>query len=136
MSRGPLSQPDSRRSVAENGGAAPEAIQDVMNPPSWLTKAEKEYFVEVIDMQRAAGVGMRAIDAELYARYVRFTFMFRKSKDSGEMGQFARRINEIAAVLGIGEYSRQRMGIRGKKADTKGKLARLIEMKQKNGTVG
>jgi hypothetical protein len=135
-SRGPLPQPDSQRGIRENGGALPEFVQEELIAPSWLTKAEKEYFAEVVENQRAAGVGMRKVDAENYGRYVRMCFMQRKEKDPRQALAIGRGIDQLCGVLCIGEYPRQRVGIRGKKADTKGKLARLIEMKQKNGTVG
>lgn len=133
-SRGPLPQPDSRRGIAENGGTAPEPIQDVVNPPSWLTKPEREYFAEVIDLQRAAGVGIRTVDAEQYGRYVRMCFMQRKEKDHREYLAIGRGIDQLCGVLCIGEYPRQRVGIRGKKAAVKGKLALMLS--KKNGTSG
>jgi hypothetical protein len=112
----------------------PEFVQEELVAPSWLTKAEKEYFAEVIENQRAAGVGMRKVDAENYGRYVRYCFQLRKEKDPRQALAIGRGIDQLCGVLCIGEYPRQRVGIRGKKADTKGKLAIMIA--KKNGTGG
>ena len=133
-SRGPLPQPDSRRGTTENGGSMPEFIQENLAAPSWLTKPEREYFAEVIENQRSAGVGMRAVDAENYARYVRYCFQLRKEKDARQCLAIGRGIDQLCGVLCIGEYPRQRVGIRGKKAAVKGKLA--VMLAKKNGTSG
>lgn len=112
----------------------PDFVQEELTAPSWLTKAEREYFGEVIDQQRAAGVGMRKVDAENYGRYVRMCFMQRKEKDPRQALAIGRGIDQLCGVLCIGEYPRQRIGIRGKKPQEKGKLA--IMMAKKNGTSG
>jgi len=127
---GPIQQFDSKR----GSGIAPEFIQEPLTAPSWLTKAEREYFAEVVDQQRAAGVGMRAVDAENYARYVRLSFQQRKAKDSRELLAIGRGIDQLCGMLCIGEYARQRVGIRGKAPAAKGKLALMLE--RKNGTTG
>ena len=133
-SRGPITQPDSQRGARENGGSMPEFIQEELLPPSWLTKAEKEYFLEVVGNQRSAGVGMRAVDAENYGRYVRYCFHLRKEKDARQALAIGRGIDQLCGVLCIGEYPRQRVGIRGKKAAVQGKLA--VMLAKKNGTTG
>lgn len=125
---GPLRQPDSRRGSTEFGGQV-EFIQEPLEPPSWLTKAEREYFVQVVDQQRAAGVGMRTVDAENYARYVRLSFQQRKAKDSRELLAIGRGIDQLCGMLCIGEYARQRVGIRGKKTTKKGTLHMMLEQR-------
>lgn len=127
--KGPIAQFDSQRN---GSGVAPEFIQEPLDAPTWLTKAERAYFDEVVTQQRSAGVGMRAVDAENYARYVRLSFQQRKAKDSRELLAIGRGIDQLCGMLCIGEYARQRVGIRGKKAAPKGKLALMISAK--NGT--
>ena len=119
--------------MREIGGSI-EFIQEPLHAPSWLTKAEREYFAEVVEQQRAAGVGMRSVDAENYARYVRLSFQQRKAKDSRELLAIGRGLDQLCGMLCIGEYARQRVGIRGKKPAAKGKLA--VMMARKNGTDG
>ena len=75
---------------------------------------------------------MRAIDAENYARYVRLSFQQRKAKDSRELLAIGRGIDQLCGMLCIGEYARQRVGIRGKKPSAKGNLS--VMMAEKNGT--
>jgi len=129
----PLRQPDSQRGSKEFGGSI-EFIQEPLIAPSWLTKAERQYFDEFVEQQRSAGVGMRSADAENYARYVRFVFLQRKAKDARELLAIGRGIDQLCGMLCIGEYARQRVGIRGKKPAAKGKLA--VMMERKNGTTG
>jgi hypothetical protein len=120
--------------VTEEWIGKPEFIQEDLAPPAWLTKPEREYFQQVVDQQRSAGVGMRAVDAENYGRYVRMCFQARKCKDTRELLAIGRGIDQLSALLCIGEYPRQRVGIRGKKPAAKGKLA--VMMAKKNGTSG
>lgn len=127
-----LRQPDSKRGLAEEWTAKPEFIQEDVAPPQWLSKQEREFFQQVIDQQRSAGVGMRAVDAENYGRYVRLCFQARKTKDTRELLAIGRGIDQLSALLCIGEYPRQRVGVRGKKPAVKGKLA--VMMAKKNGT--
>lgn len=77
---------------------------------------------------------MRSVDAENYGRYVRLCFQARKAKDTREMLAIGRGIDQLSALLCIGEYPRQRVGIRGKKPAQKGKLALMLA--KKNGTDG
>jgi hypothetical protein len=132
-STGPLRQPDSQRGQKELGGAI-EFIQEPLSPPSWLNKKERDEFNALIDKQRAAGVGMRSVDAESYGNYVRMMFDFRAAKDPRERLAIRRGMDALGMVLCIGEYPRQRVGIRGKKAQQKGKLALMLE--RRNGTTG
>ena len=125
---GPIRQFDSHR----GSGVAPEFIQEPLNAPLWLSKAERAYFDEVVTQQRSAGVGMRAVDAENFARYVRLIFQQRKAKDSRELLAIGRGIDQLCGMLCIGEYARQRVGIRGKQPAQKGKIAEMIAAK--NGT--
>jgi hypothetical protein len=84
--------------------------------------------------QRAAGVGMRAGDADLYGQYIKIRFQFRQASSIDQMAKARRLMGKLEDQLVIGEYARQRVGIRGKKAAVKGKLALMIA--EKNGTDG
>ena len=136
----PLRQPDSRDGKYELGGSLPEQVQDDLKPPDWLEPGEKKYFREVVSQQLLAGVGMRAVDAENYGRYVRYCFMARAESDPIQRLAIGRAINSLAMILCIGEYPRQRIGLRGKadpppmpkSAAQKGKLAMMLA--KKNGT--
>jgi hypothetical protein len=125
---GPLRQPDSQRGSKET---PTEVIQEELCAPGWLTKKERGEFDSLVDKQRAAQVGMRSVDAESYANYVRMMGDFRSSKDPRERLAIRRGLDALAMVLVIGEYPRQRVGIRGKKVQAKSKLALMIA---KNGT--
>lgn len=127
----PLRQPDSQRGSKEFGGSI-EYIQEPLVAPSWLTKAERQFFEEFVEQQRSAGVGMRAADAENYARYVRFIFMQRKAKDPRELLAIGRGIDQLCGMLCIGEYARQRVGIRGKAKKVKGTLHMMLEQRNES----
>lgn len=128
---GPIRQHDSQR----GSGVQPEFIQEDLTAPSWLNKAERAYFDEVVSQQRSAGVGMRSVDAENYARYVRLAFQQRKANlPPRDLLAIGRGIDQLCGMLCIGEYARQRVGIRGKKPAVKGKLALMLA--KKNGTTG
>jgi len=134
-SRGPLPQPDSRRGASGVNGAATDFVQEELVCPSLLkTKKEKAEFKELIADQRAAGVGMRAGDADLYGQYIKIRFQFRQASSIDQMAKARRLMGKLEDQLVIGEYARQRVGIRGKKAAVKGKLALMIA--EKNGTDG
>lgn len=131
-SRGPLPQSDSRRGLSGTNGAATEFIQESVTPPSWLAKKHQAEFQRLIDMQHGAGVGTRQADSDLYAQYVILLDDFRRAKDPDQRQKARRVMAGLEDALVIGEKSRQRVGIRGKKAAPKGKLALMIAAK--NGT--
>lgn len=120
---GPLRQPDSQRGSRET---PTEAIQEDFDCPPWLTKKERVEFESLIQKQREAGVGMRSVDAESYANYVRLQCDFRSSKDARERLAIRRGLDALGMLLCIGEYARQRIGIRGRKVKEKSKLALMI----------
>lgn len=133
-SRGPLPQPDSKRGLAGTNGAAAEFVQEAVFPPTWLARKHFTEFQRLIDKQHAAGVGTRQADADMYAQYVVLLDDFRRAK-SPEDRQKARRVMAgLEDSLVIGEKARQRVGIRGKKVQPKGKLALMLE--RRNGTTG
>ncbi len=131
-SSGPLRDPDSKRGIAEGGLA--EAIQEELEIPSWLKKAERIEFELLVEKQRRAQVGIRAVDAEAYGNYVRMSIDFRNSKDARERLAIRRGLDALGMQLCIGEYARQRVGIRGRKSAPKGKLE--VMRAKRNGTTG
>lgn len=130
---GPLRQPDSRRGSAE---PSVEVIQDELVPPTWLKKKERDEFHQLIAKQREAGVGMRVIDAEGYAQYIRLCADFRESKDTRERLAIRRGLDALSLQLCIGEYARQRIGVRGKKQKQKSALALMIAKKDEHPVTG
>lgn len=141
--RGPLPQPDSKRGVAGTNGAASEFIQEHVPVPEWFRDAfplAKDYkracaeFQQIIDRQHAAGVGTREADSDLYGQYLMLLRDFREAKNADDRQKARRVMTDIEGKLCIGEYSRQRVGIRGKKQAAKGKLALMLA--RKNGTDG
>jgi hypothetical protein len=133
-SRGPLPQPDSRRGINGTNNAPTDFLQESVTSPSWLPKRHHAEFQKLIDMQHGAGVGTRQADADLYAQYVILLDDFRRAKDPDQRQKARRVMAGLEDSLVIGEKSRQRVGIRGKKAPAKGKLALMIA--EKNGTDG
>ncbi len=133
-SRGPLPQPDSRRGINGTNNAATDFIQESVTPPSWLAKKHHPEFRRLIDMQHGAGVGTRQADSDSYAQYVVLLDDFRRAKSPEERQKARRVMAGLEDALVIGEKNRQRVGIRGKKAAVKGKLALMIA--EKNGTDG
>lgn len=85
-------------------------------------------------MQHVAGVGTRQADADLFAQYVVLLDDFRRAKNPEDRQKARRVMAGLEDALVLGERSRQRVGIRGKKAAPKGKLALMIA--EKNGTDG
>lgn len=134
-SRGPLPQPDSRRGIQGTNGAATEFLQDDLQPPKYLKGAQKAEFIELIRQQREAGVGMRHVDADGYAEYVILRGDFRAARTVDDRLKIRRGMTPLAMQLCIGEYARQRSGIRGKKPVVKGKLE-VMMANRKNGTTG
>jgi len=133
-SRGPLPQPDSRRGLNGTNGAAAEFIQEHVECPSWLPKKMRADFTALIDKQHAAGVGTRSADADMFAQYIVLLHDFRAADDAEERQKARRVMAGLEDQLVIGERARQRVGIRGKKVQAKGKLALMLE--RKNGTTG
>lgn len=133
-SRGPLPQPDSVRGVRGTNGAASESVQEELQPPKYLKGAQKAEFIELIRQQREADVGMRHVDADSYAEYIILRADFRAARTVDDRLKIRRGMAPLAMQLCIGEYARQRVGIRGKKVQPKGKLA--IMLAKKNGTTG
>ena len=133
-SRGPLPQPDSRRGLNGTNNAPSEFVQEAVDPPSWLAKKHHAEFQRIIDMQHAAGVGTRQADSDAYAQYVVLLDDFRRAKSADERQKARRALTNLEDALVIGEKNRQRVGIRGKKPEARGKLALMIAAK--NGTSG
>ena len=131
-SRGRLPQPDSVRGLRGDNNAPAEFIQETVAPPSWLAKRHHSEFQRLIDVQHKAGVGTRQADSDSYAQYVILLDDFRKAKSADERQKARRVMAGLEDALVIGEKNRQRVGIRGKKAAPKGKLALMIAAK--NGT--
>lgn len=132
--RGPLPQPDSRRGLAGTNGAASEFIQEAVTPPSWLAKKFRDEFQELIDRQHAAGVGTRQADADLYGQYVVLLADFRAAKSADDRQKARRVMTGLEDQLVLGERSRQRVGIRGKKSAAKGRFE--VMHAKKYGTTG
>jgi hypothetical protein len=133
-SRGRLPQPDSVRGLRGDNNAPAKFIQEAVECPAWLPKKMRADFSALIDKQHAAGVGTRAADADMFAQYIVLLYDFRAA-DNPEERQKARRVMAgLEDQLVIGERARQRVGIRGKQAPAKGKLALMIA--EKNGTDG
>ena len=133
-SRGPLPQPDSRRGLNGTNGAASEFIQEAVWPPSWLAKKHHAEFQHIIDRQHAAGVGTRQADADLYAQYVILLADFRSAKNPDDRQKARRVMAGLEDALVLGEKSRQRVGIRGKRPAEKNKIGLMLAAK--NGTTG
>jgi hypothetical protein len=128
-SRGPLPQPDSRRGLSGENNAPAEYIQENVAPPDWLAKKHHAEFQRILDKQHGAGVGTRQADADLYAQYVILLDDFRRAKSPEERQKARRVMAGLEDALVLGEKSRQRVGIRGKKPAQKGKLALMLEKK-------
>jgi hypothetical protein len=133
-SRGPLPQPDSVRGLRGTNGAAAEFAQEHVECPAWLPKKMRADFQAIIDKQHAAGVGTRSADADMYAQYVVLLHDFRSADDAEERQKARRVMAGLEDQLVIGERARQRVGIRGKKVQAKGRLT--VMMEKKNGTTG
>lgn len=133
-SRGPLPQPDSVRGLRGDNNAPSEFIQEAVTPPDWLARKYHAEFQRIIDKQHGAGVGTRQADADLYAQYVILLDDFRKAKSPDDRQKARRVMAGLEDALVLGEKSRQRVGIRGKKPAQKGKLALMLA--KKNGTDG
>ena len=133
-SRGRLPQPDSVRGLRGDNNAPAEFIQEAVECPAWLPKKMRADFAALIDKQHAAGVGTRSADADMFAQYIVLLYDFRAADDAEERQKARRVMAGLEDQLVIGERARQRVGIRGKKAPAKGKLALMIA--EKNGTDG
>lgn len=130
-SRGPLPQPDSRDGQRGVNGAAAEFIQEMPTCPSRLKdKKLRAEFVELIDSQMAAGVGIRKSDGELYARYIVARNDFWQANSPSERQSAQRVMSGLEQQLVIGELHRQRVGIRGKTVKPKSKFG-LTEIRDK-----
>lgn len=125
--RGPLTSPTSTRGVREEKRNPAEVIQERIEPPQWVKSAKiREFFIDVIDRQIAAGVGVRMADAETYARYAVLSIKFRSAKGNPAI-VIQRELSKLEAQLSIGEKERKRLGIKAKKQETN-PMARLIAM--------
>ena len=114
-------------------GAAAEFVQEVPECPSWLKKAaHKIEYAAIIDAQMAAGVGIRKVDAELYAQLVILREDFRSAKNSHDRQAARRVMTALEQQLVLGELHRQRVGIRGKKVQPKTKLGIMLAKKNGN----
>ena len=126
-SRGPLPQFDSRRGLEGTNGAAAEFVQEQLDTPACLkTKKLKDEFRRIVDLQIAAGVGVRRADAEQYAEYVQLVADFWEANSPNDRQSARRVMTAMEDQLVIGERARQRVGIRGKKVQAKSKLALMV----------
>jgi hypothetical protein len=115
--------------MRENGGVMPTPIQENLVAPSWLKGVEKAEFGKLVDENRAAGVSMRAVDAELYAELAVTQIAFRKERDGNERRAFLRCMSQLRKDLNIGAGNRVRVGIKDHEKNTVvPKEARLIRM--------
>jgi hypothetical protein len=112
-----------------DNNAPAEYIQENVSPPDWLAKKYHAEFQRILDKQHGAGVGTRQADADLYAQYVILLDDFRRAKSPEERQKARRVMAGLEDALVLGEKSRQRVGIRGKKPAQKGKLALMLEKK-------
>jgi hypothetical protein len=125
--RGPLRDPNSTRGIVENHRNPVEVVQERIQPPSWLKPKPKLFFIDVIDRQIAAGVGVRLADAETYARYADYSIRFRTARDVDTSTKLQRELSKLEAQLSIGEKERKRLGLKVKKSDTN-PMAQLVRM--------
>ncbi len=65
--RGFQQKPDSRRGWIANGREMPEPIQEQLTPPPGCKGAARKEFLRLVSQNRAAGVAIRQIDADIYA---------------------------------------------------------------------
>jgi hypothetical protein len=122
------------RGLRGDNNAPSDFIQEDVAVPAWLPKKHHADFQQLIERQHKAGVGTRQADADMYAQYVILLHDFRAAKSPDDRQKARRVMAGLEDSLVIGEKSRQRVGIRGKKAPAKGKLALMIA--EKNGTDG
>lgn len=126
--RGQLRQPGSRRDIAEQKHSPTETIQDNVQPPEWLAARLVDRFRALIEQQRVAGVGLRQVDADAYARYCVLQDDFERIKKPKEKLSVARELTKMCAVLSIGEKERKRLGVRNEKKKETPAVAALIRM--------
>jgi hypothetical protein len=107
----------------------PTPIQENLVAPSWLKGAEKAEFAKLVEENRAAGVSMRAVDAELYAELAVTQIAFRKERDGNERRAFLRCMSQLRKDLNIGAGNRVRVGIKDhEKKAAAPKVAGLLRM--------
>ena len=128
-SLGRIPKNDSTRGLAANGGEMPTMIQEILACPSWLKGKEKVEFEKLVAENRAAGVSMRAVDAELYAELAVTQIQFRAERDGNERRAFLRCMSQLRKDLNIGAGNRVRVGIKDhEKKAAAPKVAGLLRM--------
>lgn len=131
--RGFQTQPDSKRGRVENGGVIPDPIQESLECPSWLKGPARKEFAKLVELNRAAGVAIRQIDADLYAELADLVLERRGIKDTREKLAIGRQIDELRSALNIGPRNRQRAGIKDTvKAKGLSKTLSLIELAKRH----
>ena len=131
--RGFEQRPDSKRGKVANKGEIPEPIQDSIDPPSWLVEPDLAEFWQLVNLNRAAGVAIRRVDAELYADLA--TVMGRMRECSDELYlKLAKQVNELRSALNVGPRNRARAGVRDtQKPKAVNPMAALIRMPSASG---
>lgn len=132
--RGFQTQPDSKRGRVENGGIIPEPVQEALECPAWLKGSARKEFSKLVELNRAAGVAIRQIDADLYAELADLVLVRRETSDVRDKLAIGRQIDELRSALNIGPRNRQRAGIKdSKKPAGMSKTLSLIELSKRAG---
>ena len=126
--RGLQQAPDSKRGRVANKGEIPVAIQETIEAPLWLTEDRLHEFWRMVDLNRAAGVAIRRVDADIYADLADCMVRQREA-DGDQYLRIARQINDLRAQLNMGPRNRARAGVHDKQAPKAvNPMAALIRM--------
>jgi ribosome-associated translation inhibitor RaiA len=125
--RGLQRKPDSRRGLVANGGVIPEPIQEEITAPAGLPDHVLRLFDRLVRQNRAAGVSIRQVDADLYADLA--GCMIRAADAADDMFlKLGKQINELRSQLNMGPRNRQRAGIKDtKKPEAKSAQLAIID---------
>ena len=110
--RGFQQQPGSRRFDVENRAGLPEPIQEQLTPPPGCKGAAKKEFLRLVEQNRAAGVAIRQIDADIYAELAAATGEREEEVDPQRRLAWGRQINELRSQLNMGPRNRARAGVK------------------------
>ena len=130
---GRIPKPDSKRGKVANKGIIPAPIQESIDAPAWLNECQVLEFWRLVDLNRAAGVPIRRVDAELYADLADVMGRCREASDELYL-KLAKQVNELRSALNMGPRNRARAGVRDTQAPKAvNPMAALIRMPMASG---
>ena len=128
--KGALPQPDSRRSIRENGGTPVQLpTPERPMPPKGMKKPVRVIFDELVDRAIDAKVPTKALDARIFAMAATYQYDFDHVTDPGLSARIGRDLVKLHEEIGATPKARLRMGIKGKgKGDAQSTMGKLLGM--------